>query len=389
MRAPGSGRTASEPHAGDRERKRPAGGHDPARNVPPGPAPARILIIKPSSLGDIVHTLPVLAALRRAWPDAHIAWLVASSFAPLLEGHPLLDEVVRFDRRYFGRMWYHPGAFVAFWRFVAAIRRRRYELILDLQGLARSGLISWFSGAPRRIGFSDARELAWLFYTQRVTCPDPDEHAVWRNLRFLETLGIAPGQPQFPLAVRPAERDRARELLCQAGLRGEEFCAVLPGARWDSKLWPAGHFAELITRLHAAGLPPPVLLGGPDERPRAERILAGCQGPVIDLVGRTSLRELVGLLERATLVICLDSGPMHLAAALNRPVVALFGPTNPDRTGPASPRARVLTHSVDCAPCYRRVCPLGHQNCLVQLRPQTVLDNVRELLSAAAGPPRR
>ena len=345
----------------------------------------RILIIKPSSLGDVVHALPVLAVLRRVHADAHIAWLVNDSLAPLLEGHPLLDEVIRFDRDRFGRMWRNPRVFFEFWRFVADIRRRRFDLVIDLQGLIRSGLLCLFSGAEQRAGFAEAREGARLFYSRRVRCADSAEHAVDKNLAVVRALGLPIDQPEFPLGLRAAERDEAEELLAQvAGERVESFTAVIPGARWESKLWPAEKIAALIDRIHAASLARCVLLGAPDERDFAERVLAACQSNVIDLVGRTSLRQLAALLDLAERVVCHDTGPLHIAAALGKPTVAIFGPTNPARTGPYSDAARVVAHPLGCAPCYRRVCPYGHQNCRRPLEVETVLAEVRSLGGAGA-----
>jgi len=339
----------------------------------------RILIIKPSSLGDIVHALPVLAALREAYPDAYIAWMVATPFVDLLRDHPMLDEVIPFDRRRYGRMWYNPAAALDFWRFVWRVRRKRFDLIVDLQGLIRSGLLSLFSGAKTRIGFADAHEGAWLFYTRRVRCPREAEHAVDRNLCLACGLGLDVTTPRFPLAVTPQEKVEARNLLAGgADSVPASFTAVVPGARWPSKIWPAEHYADLIDRLERPPAHRCVLLGSPQDRALANQIAKRCRSQPIDLVGHTTLRQLTALLSLAREVVCGDSGPMHIAAALGRPVWALFGPTNPRRTGPYGDTARILMHAVPCAPCYRRVCPLGHQECLRGLRPQQVLGPVRE-----------
>lgn len=341
-------------------------------------SPQRILLIKPSSLGDVVHALPVLAALRGAHPDAHIAWLVGDRFAPLLENHPLLDEVIRFDRTRLGRMWRSPRVFVEFWRFVARIRRKRFDLVIDLQGLLRSGLLSFFSGAGRRVGFADAREGAWLFYRRRVRCPPSSEHAVERNLAVAEVLGLSVDRPEFPLGLGPSERADARELLSQtAGESIESFMAVVPGARWETKRWPAEKIAALIDRIHAEGLPRCVLLGASGDRQFADQVVASCKTGVVDLAGRTTLRQLVALIDLADRVVCHDSGPMHIAAALDKPTVAIFGPTNPARTGPYSPSAKVVAHPVECAPCYYRECPYQHHHCMRQLDVETVLAQVR------------
>lgn len=354
---------------------------------PPPAPPSRILIIKPSSLGDVVHALPVLTALRQAHPTAHIAWLVSHSFAPLLEGHPLLDEVIRFERRRFGTMWWNPVAHFEFWRFVAALRRRRFDLVLDLQGLIRSGLLSYFCGAPRRIGFADAREGAWLFYTERVTVPGDCRHAVDRNIALAAAAGIRIAQPAFPLGLTEAEMLAARQRFRDAaGGELDAFCALLPGARWESKRWPAAAFADLIDQMDLDSLPRAVLLGAPDEQALAADIARRCDAPVVNLVGQTTLRELAAVLSLATVVVSNDSGPMHLAAALGRPLVSLFGPTDPRRTGPYGATAQVLTHAVPCAPCLRRRCPLVHHDCLERLPVERVLASVRAALAATPQP---
>lgn len=348
--------------------------------------PQRILLIKPSSLGDIIHALPVLAAIRRTWPQAHVAWLVGSSFASLLAGHPLLDEVIAFDRERFGRMWRSPAIFAEFWRFVGQIRRRHFDLVIDLQGLIRSGILAYFGGVPQRVGFADAREGAWLFYNRRVRCPAGAMHAVQKNLHLAKTLGLAATPVEFPLPVSAEESREAGQLLAAAAggpLAG--MTAVVVGARWESKLWPATRFAELIDRVHADGGTRCVLLGAPADRALAAAIADACRGSPrpVDLVGRSSLRQLVALLDRAEQVICLDSGPMHIAAALNKPLVSIFGPTSPERTGPYSPAARVARVPLPCSPCYRRTCPLGHHDCMQKLTVDQVLTHVRKLTPVA------
>jgi lipopolysaccharide heptosyltransferase I len=337
--------------------------------APDSQPPRRILLIKPSSLGDIVHALPVLAALRDAFPSAYIAWLVSSGFVSLLTGHPLLNEVIPFDRRRFGRMLQSPRILLDFLSFLRGLRRRRFDLVIDLQGLVRSGFMAWASGARRRVGFADARELAWLFYTRRIRVPPQKLHAVDRNVSILTALDLETAAPNFPLALGLEEEAAARMRLHDAaqGADVSRYIAVLPGARWESKLWPVAHWAALLSELHAAGAPPAVLLGAADDRARADAIRAACTAPLIDLVGRTSLRELTALLAAAERVICQDSGPMHLAAALGRPLVAIFGPTDARRTGPYAQHVRVVTAPIECAPCQRRRCPLKHHGCLARL----------------------
>lgn len=340
-------------------------------------APQRILIIKPSSLGDIVHGLPVLAALRRRFPDAYVAWLAARPFAPLLQGHPLLNEIIVFDRKHFGKMWFNPRSFVDFWRFVAGVRRRRFDWVIDLQGLFRSGFLAAASGASLRAGFSNARECGWIFYTKRVRATRND-HAVARNLALARAIDLPLAQPEFPLPVHEgAMASAAAKLQAAAGRPLDAYIAVLPGARWQSKQWPVAHVASLLDRLHERGHPAAVLLGAPDESPLAASIVAACRvAQPANLVGQTSLTELTALLQTAEHVVAMDSGPMHIAAALGRPLTAIFGPTNPHRTGPYTKAGRALQLDLPCVPCYRRTCPLGHHNCLRTMEPQMVVDAI-------------
>ena len=342
------------------------------------PAPRRILIIKPSSLGDIVHALPVLAALREKYPGAHIAWLVGNSFAALLDGHPLIDEIIRFDRTRYGRMLRDPRILREFLEFVRDIRRKRFDLVVDLQGLIRSGFLACASGAKHRIGFADAREAAWVFYSQRVRCPASAKHAVDRNLCVARALGLDVDNPKFPLGIRPHETVSARaRLTSAAGGPIDSFTAILPAARWPTKQWRTERIAELIDRIHDAGLPRCVLLGAPADRETADEIIADCRSDVIDLVGKTDLRELTVMIELSDRVICHDSGPMHIAAALNKPIVAIFGPTDPKRTGPYAAHARIVATPIECSPCFRRTC--WHHSCMIQLEVQTVLKQVTAL----------
>ncbi|MHC4063370.1 MAG: lipopolysaccharide heptosyltransferase I [Planctomycetota bacterium] len=356
-----------------------------SRAVPATRAFHRILLIKPSSLGDLVHALPVLHGLRRRYPQARIDWLVATAFAPLVEGHPDLDEVIRFDRRRFGRIVRSPRIARAFAEFLADLRRRRYDLVVDLQGLFRSGLMALATGAKVRVGFADARELAWLFYTHRIPATDGQTHAVDRNYSVAGMLGFQDIPPTFDLAVAPDHRHRAAETLRRAGADPDgAFAVVMPGARWDTKRWPEERFAEVIDGLADNRNLSAVLLAGPDEAEICARIEARCRNRPTNLAGRTGLDELVAVLERAAVVICHDSGPMHLAAALQRPLVCILGPTNPARTGPYSPAAKVLQADWPCVPCYlRRLSQCRHEHrCMTAITPQQVVDAVKAVCAA-------
>jgi len=336
--------------------------------------PQRILIIKPSAIGDVVHALPVLGLLRRRWPDAQISWLVAPPCAALLEGHPDVHEVIRFERRRFGRGWWNPASLVDLARFAAGLRRRRFDLVIDLQGLSRSSLMAWKTAAPVRIGFSNAREWGWMLYTHRVqTTWEP--HAVERYLKVAQALGCDPGPLEFKFTVSSAARESAARLLGETLPGGKPYAVLFPGATWRTKRWPVENFAALVGPLRERLGLETVVAGGRQDMELAGRIAAP------NLAGRTDLAQLVALLEGASLVIANDSGPMHIAAALGRPLVALFGPTNAVRTGPFGRMDSVISLDIPCRPCYARHC--SHKSCLRLLQIEPVLKLAEEQVRQA------
>ncbi len=353
----------------------------------------RILLIKPSSLGDIVHALPVLNGLRRRYPAAHISWLVNTAYAPLIATHPQLSEVIEFDRRTYARIGRSLSASRQFAGLMRSLRTRRFDLTVDLQGLFRSGFLSRSSGAPVRIGPSDAREMAGAFYTHRVQVGGMDTHAIERNYAVGQMLGFADVPIAFDLAISTSERQRANEALRQAGVDpAGPFAAVLPGARWETKRWFPDRFAHVIAALARQTGTASILLGAPDEADACAQVqrLAACMGATApNLAGQTGLRELVAIIEQASVVICHDSAPMHIAAALGRPMVCLIGPTNPRRTGPYGATARVIQAGVPCAPCYLRrlrQCPYNH-DCMRSIHPSDVVDAAVAALGRPASSP--
>lgn len=344
----------------------------------------RILLIKPSSLGDVVHALPVLHGLRQRYPKARISWLLASSLADLLAGQPDLDEIIPFDRARFGGLGRSLPVTAEFTEFLRQLRARRFDLALDLQGLFRSGFLATASGAPVRIGFADARELAWVFYTHRLTAPSPDTHAADRNYLVASLLGFADLPMRCELHLTAAERDAADRLLRAAGLAPDRPFAVLaPGARWETKRWPTDKFAQLAGRIVREANMQVVVVGSLREKHLGAAVAAQTDGAVCDLVGRTSLRELMAVIAAADLVVTNDSGTKDIASAFARPLVCLFGPTNPVRTGPMLGRGRVVRLALDCSPCYLRKlsrCPHEHR-CLAELDVDAVFAEALRLVS--------
>jgi lipopolysaccharide heptosyltransferase I len=319
----------------------------------------RVLIVKLSSLGDLVHALPTIRCLREGLP-AHITWVVNAVYAPLLRHAADVDEVISFDRQ---------RPLRGLWRVIQELRRRKFDLVIDLTGLFKSALISRLARGRLCIGPSYAREFAWLFYHRQVGLKDLDRHAVERYLDVVRALEVKDGDRVFPLSFPswvPSEDGK------------KPVVVLIPSARWHSKRWSAASFAEVADRLRRDGVQV-ILVGG--ELPSGEDPLAQVVG-IMDLRGRTSLSELGGVLQRADLVVANDTGPMHLAVALGRRVIALMGPTDPNRTGPYGTGHRVLSTRPPCSPCFSKVCrnPAG-QVCLQDLRPAEVYATAIELLN--------
>jgi len=343
----------------------------------------RILLIKPSSLGDVVHALPVLHGLRCRYPNARIDWLISSSLAPLLEGHPDLNELVLFDRRRYGVMVYSPKAALDFRRFIRRLRASRYDMVVDLQGLFRTGFLARASGAPVRVGFARAREGASLFYNHRLPSESLDTHAVDRNYSVSRLLGFEDVPVEFHIPLREDDRASAEQQLRRAGWNDQvRLVAVVPGARWETKVWLLERFTATIDELQTDQNVRCVLLGGADDTARCAQIAALCHYTPPNLAGQTSLRTMTAVLAKAETVLCHDSGAMHVAVALGRPVVCLVGPTNPTRTGPYRRPDDVVRLNLDCAPCYLRKLPQCRFNhrCMKELAVTPVVSAVRRAL---------
>ena len=290
---------------------------------------ARILLVKPSSLGDVIHALPVLEGLRQRYPSAHIAWLIATPFVDLIEGHPALDEVIPFDRTRFGRLSRSLAVSGEFVRFVRSLRRREFDLGVDLQGLFRSGFLTWCTRAGVRIGPGDAREVARVFYTHRYPVESMETHALDRMWGLAGMLGFDATPKVFRLPIHAVDRNAVRKALRTCGVDPDrDYAVVFPAARWETKVWPAERFAAVIDRMAAKMNLPSVLAGSAAERSVCESVAARSTSKPANLAGATTLRQVIALIDAARLVLTNDSGPMHLADALNRPLVALFGPVS-------------------------------------------------------------
>jgi len=344
----------------------------------------RIALIKPSALGDIVHALPVLTALRRRFPDARICWVVNRVYEPLLAGHPDLDETLPFDR---GAARHGVlRALDSYRRFAAELRRRRFDLVIDLQGLFRSGVMAWASGAPRRVGLGCAREGARWFYTDIVPVAGYEQtHAVDRCWRMAEALGAADRPPRFVVPVRADARLWAAERLAPLP---RPWLMLAVGSRWRTKRWPPEHFAALadhaLRRLGGSA----VFVGGGDEADLARRVAGRLSAPTLDLSGKTTLPQLAAVLERADVMLANDSGPLHLAAALGRPVVAPYTCTQTAQNGPYQNNGGGAVETrLACGGSYLRRCPT-HMECMAELTPDRLTPLLDEVFAAWPSPRR-
>ncbi|MEE9614153.1 MAG: lipopolysaccharide heptosyltransferase II [Thermodesulfobacteriota bacterium] len=342
----------------------------------------KILIIKLSSIGDVVQTLPALESLRRGHPRAKIDWLVEEAASDIVVGHPMLDEVVVVK----GRGWVKDTA--ENFRVARSLAEKRYDMVLDFQGLLKSGIWVYFSKGERRVGFANAREMSHLFLTEKLPPYDIERHAVERYLDLARCAGGAEAEGEAfstPLHVGEEAGEAASGLLEDGGINGEtDFFVVNPRARWETKLWPEERFAEVIRLAQERLGMRAVIVGSPPDRAAAERIaeMAG-KGNTINLAGRTSLKQLAFVMGRASFVLTVDSGPMHMAAAAGTPVVAIFGPTAPWRTGPYGKMHSVIRKEMDCSPCFSRKC--ARLKCMDAIAAEDVMDAIVRL--GAAGEP--
>ena len=317
---------------------------------------SRVCVIKPSALGDVIQALPLLPVLRRRFPHAEITWVIASGLAGLVDPHPLVDRVVRFDRRGGWREWK---------TLLSELRSAQFDLVFDLQGLARTGLMTAATGARTRVGLESAREGSHLACHRLIPDTGRLMPAHQRYWRVAEELGCGGFSRPTPIAVAKADADFARDLIPP----GRLALALVPGARWETKRWPAAKFARLAVKAYRKTGARAVIVGAPDEVDicgEAERLIrrfAPAADP-INLSGRTTLRQLAACLSRCHLAVSNDTGPLHLAAAVGTPAVGVFTCTDPVRSGPPGDRHEFVQTAVDCAGSYKKRCPLAEaQRC--------------------------
>lgn len=347
----------------------------------------RILIIKTSSLGDIIHAMPAVKLLVKHIPDVQIDWLIKPQFQNLLRYCPNLNEVIFFESKKFGSLFHN----IRYTReLIDKIRSKKYDMVIDFQGLMRSAVFAGFSEAKIRAGFARPRErLASLCYNRKVDVQF--RHAVDRNLDLVR------GILKLELATEPEEdilkldkcdefAEGAEKLLADAGYSADtKLIAVVPGARWESKKFPVEFFIDMMEKLHGKMNVQFMLLGGPEEKDDGEKIentAALSKMKLFNFIGKSSIGESAELLRMADMILCNDSGPMHIGAATGTPLCAFFGPTRPERTGPYGRQCRVFRNEkCHCIGCLRRECPLAPEVLCHRVDNDNAVKHILEILT--------
>lgn len=336
--------------------------------------PKNILVIKLKQPGDVLVSSPVLTALKEAWPQARVSYLVAKGTEEMIAGHPLLDRLLVAERRgaTFGRTL----------AFLRELRRARFDLVLELSGGDRGAFCSWITGAAERLGFAYGGRAFWhrFCFTRLLPVPPLKMHMVEHNLEMVRALGLEPRQPRLQFFWQPAVAARVWDFLAAQGLQPGGFVVLHPGAGWGFKCWTPEGYARVIDFLENEKHLPVVLTGSPAplEQDLVAAILEKCRATPVNLVGKLTLKELGALIHQARFFFGVDSAPMHLAAAVGTPAVVLFGPSGVFNWGPWGAGHLVIKQDWDCLPCGQDGCDGSKMSrCLLELSPAEVLEQMK------------
>jgi heptosyltransferase I len=351
-------------------------------------ASKRILIVKPSSLGDVVHTLPVAHAIKRTYPSCHIGWIVQHAFRAILENDPTIDEIVSVSipstsDPHAGRGAWASAAkatFASVRELRTRFKRAPYDLVLDLHASFRSALLASANPGGMRMGFADAKELNTLFQHERIKPSPGRTHAVDRNLAFAERLGCGVLPEDFRVYTAAASREKVRSFLAGAGIHEpKRLVYANPTARWETKFWAVDAWPQLADLLIEQAGAAVVFSGSPADVPYISMIRDRMRNEPLIAAGKLVLSEAVALIEASDVYVGVDSGPMHIAAFAGTSIVALFGPTDPAKVGPYGPGHSVIRRpELDCLACRKRSC--SNRQCLEGISPRTVFQETVRLM---------
>ena len=335
------------------------------------------LIVKLSAIGDVLHALPVAYALKDRYPDCHISWVVEPAAYEILKMVPVIDELILFKKKEFRSL----GGFMQnFGPLRRQLKKRRYDVSLDLQGLFKSAAITWVAGAKEKIGTCFMREGSDKI-SRPVVGPNARNHVIEQYLDVARALGCNGDQIKFGIEVPEREQDIARRLLAQCGMNASNpYVALVIGASSPNKRWTSEGFAKLSDWLYEQRLIPVMVGGGPREEQWAQEIEYMTDVPPVNLVGRTTLPQLAAVLQGAAFTVCGDTGPGHLSLALGTKTIMLIGPTNINRTGPYTQMENAVQISRDCRYCWKRSCPKGlDKECMEDITVDMVARKIKEI----------
>ena len=343
----------------------------------------KILVIKLSAIGDVIHSLPFLEVLKDTFPFSTIDWVVEEDAADIVQDHPDIDTLIIFSRKSWIKRFAKKNEYRSIGKevadFLKVLKKKRYDIVIDLQGLLKSGILTFISRGKRKIGLNGGREASSIFINERVVVPDPDIHALERYLYITRYLGATKTGWSGRVPIDAADTRYINDLL--QGIDDTPLIAVNPMAKWETKLWGLNRFACLVDRIKETLGAEVIFTGSESDRKQIETILSKMNTRVLNFAGKSTLKELACLYERCAIVISTDTGPMHLAAAMNNPVVvALFGPTSPLKTGPYGPRHRVLRTGIECSPCFKKKCI--DMSCMKEITVDMVFNIVKEVLES-------
>lgn len=325
-----------------------------------------ILIIKMSALGDVMHALPCAAALRELYPNAKIRWIVHPQFSTFVPSLPYIDEVIYFDKKAFQQMSV-AGKIKNFFKMRNLLRSYKFDLVIDLQGLFKSAVIAWLTGCKTKIGYNDMREGSG-FISKAIHGANDKGHIVQQYLDVIRYLGSKVEEPFFPMPELVSEKVAINKILQEkfVGCDSKQFVALVPGAGWITKEWPVLYYVELAKYL-ISNNKFVILVGGKAEIDKCNEIASNLPAEkVLNLADRTNLRELAALMGCIGLCIGGDTGPVHIAAAMGCRIIALFGASSGHRAGPYGKNVSIISTTEECAPCFKRKCPLN-KNCMEKI----------------------
>ena len=331
-----------------------------------------IMVVKLSAIGDVIHALPVSYALKETFPEARVTWVVEPPAYELLTDNPYIDEIILFEKKKFKSL----GGFLTnFGPFKRRLQQNQYDAALDLQGLFKSAAIAYLSKAPVRLGTCNMRECSDRV-SRPVIGPHAQGHIVERYLDAARELGCRVDKVVFPMNVTARDEDLAARIMQQAGADiGNPYVVLAVGANWPNKRWPTKYFAALSDWLYSQKLIPVVIGGGVLDASLAAEIEAAAEIPPVNLVGRTSLKQLAHIIRHARLTLGGDTGPVHLSAGVGTKTVMVMGPTDANRNGPYGQLDNAIEADWDCKYCWKRACPKGRE-CLARISVEQVKEKI-------------